>query len=80
MDIAHSYIPNTDEKFRILEQLVNIRLEPQGGDPEFFLIYIQHYTKKNIRHWARMGYDRDELITDMYDHYHKLLRSNCKVS
>lgn len=78
--IQHSYIPNSDEKLRVLRQLCNIKLEDQGGDPSCYLIYIQDSDTPNIRYWARQGYDRDELIIDMYDHYYQLLLSHCNVS
>ncbi len=78
--IQHSYVNNADEKLIILSKLVNIRFENQGGSPPGYLIYIQDQNALNIKYWARQSFDRVELITDMYDHYYRLLLSHCNVS
>ncbi len=75
--IQHSYVPNADDKLNVLKKLVNIRLIDQGGVPPCYLIYIQNYHTPSIRHWSRQGYDRDELIGDMYDHYYNSLLPHC---
>lgn len=80
MVTPHSYIPNADEKLRVLRQLCNIRLEDQGGTPPCYMIYVQDRDTPNIRYWARQSFDRDELIIDMYDHYHRMLLAHCHVS
>ncbi len=77
MTDAQSDVLTPDEKFHILRKLTNVVLEHSSDGPDHFQIYIQDRDTPSIRYWARMGYDRDELINDMYDHYYNLVRDKC---
>ena len=78
--IQHSYIPNADDKLKVLKKLVYIRLVDRGGDPACYMIYVQDYDTPDIRYWCRQNYDRDVLIADMYNHYYHWLLSHCNVT
>jgi len=77
MTDAHLNILTTDEKFEILRKMTNVVLENTHMENNLFQIYIQDRDTPGIRYWARMGYDRDELVNDMYDHYYQLMWDKC---